>query len=55
MTDPISYGVIHAAGGRTAWADKHPVYAAVSGPNRHSLDAVRKEGTPVLPGLRFEE
>jgi hypothetical protein len=26
------YGVIHAAGGRTAWADKHPVYAAVSGP-----------------------
>jgi hypothetical protein len=26
------YGVIHAAGGRTAWADKHAVYAAVSGP-----------------------
>src|SRR5262252_10943706 len=26
------YGVIHAAGGYTAWADKHPVYAAVSGP-----------------------
>src|SRR5262249_45360113 len=26
------YGVIHAAQGRTAWADKHPVYAAVSGP-----------------------
>src|SRR5262249_38613955 len=23
---------IHAAGGRTAWADKHAVYAAVSGP-----------------------
>jgi hypothetical protein len=26
------FGVIHAAGGRTAWADKHGVYAAVSGP-----------------------
>jgi hypothetical protein len=26
------YGVIHAAHGRTAWADKHAVYAAVSGP-----------------------
>jgi hypothetical protein len=25
------YGVIHAAGGFTAWADKHAVYAAVSG------------------------
>jgi hypothetical protein len=27
------YGVIHAAGGYTAWADKHAVYAAVSGPS----------------------
>ena len=26
------YGVIHGAGGRTAWSDKHAVYAAVSGP-----------------------
>jgi type I phosphodiesterase/nucleotide pyrophosphatase len=26
------YGVIHHAGGYTAWSDKHPVYAAVSGP-----------------------
>ena len=26
------YGVIHAAGGFTAWSDKHAVYAAVSGP-----------------------
>ena len=25
------YGVIHAAGGYTAWSDKHAVYAAVSG------------------------
>jgi hypothetical protein len=27
------YGVIHAARGYTAWADKHAVYAAVSGPS----------------------
>jgi hypothetical protein len=26
------YGVIHKAGGYTAWSDKHPVYVAVSGP-----------------------
>ncbi len=26
------YGVIHAAGGYTAWSDKHAVYAMVSGP-----------------------
>jgi hypothetical protein len=26
------FGVIHAAGGYTAWADKHPAYIAVSGP-----------------------
>jgi hypothetical protein len=31
------YGVIHAAGGRTAWADKHAVYAAVSGPTGTAL------------------
>jgi Type I phosphodiesterase / nucleotide pyrophosphatase len=26
------FGVIHAAGGYTAWTDKHPSYSAVSGP-----------------------
>lgn len=26
------YGVIHAAGGYTAWSDKHPAYASVAGP-----------------------
>src|SRR5262249_46014305 len=31
------YGVIHPAGGRTAWADKHAVYAAVSGPTGTSV------------------
>ena len=30
------YGVIHGAHGRTAWADKHAVYAAVSGPTGSS-------------------
>src|SRR5580704_13370206 len=31
------YGVIHAAGGYTAWSDKHPVYATVSGPTGTSV------------------
>lgn len=26
------FGVVHAAGGYTAWSDKHPAYNAVSGP-----------------------
>ena len=26
------FGVIHAAGGYTAWSDKHPSYSAISGP-----------------------
>jgi hypothetical protein len=26
------FGIIHAAGGYTAWSDKHPSYSAVSGP-----------------------
>jgi hypothetical protein len=30
------YGVIHAAGGYTAWSDKHAVYAAVSGPSSNA-------------------
>jgi hypothetical protein len=31
------YGVIHAAGGYTAWSDKHAVYAVVSGPTGTTL------------------
>jgi hypothetical protein len=31
------FGVIHAAGGYTAWSDKHPAYSAVAGPGG-SLD-----------------
>jgi len=30
------FGVIHAAGGYTAWSDKHPSYSAVSGPGPSS-------------------
>jgi hypothetical protein len=32
------FGVIHAAGGYTAWSDKHPAYSAVAGPGGTSLD-----------------
>jgi hypothetical protein len=31
------YGVIHEAGGYTAWSDKHPVYASVSGPTGNAI------------------
>ncbi|HTC49726.1 MAG TPA: alkaline phosphatase family protein [Candidatus Aquilonibacter sp.] len=30
------FGVIHGAGGYTAWSDKHPAYSAVSGPGNGS-------------------
>ncbi len=33
------FGVIHAAGGYTAWSDKHPAYSSVSGPgNGNNID-----------------
>ncbi|HTV46522.1 MAG TPA: alkaline phosphatase family protein [Stellaceae bacterium] len=33
------FGVVHAAGGYTAWSDKHPAYSAVSGPgNGRNVD-----------------
>jgi len=32
------YGVIHGAGGYTAWADKHPSYSSVGGPTGTSTD-----------------
>jgi hypothetical protein len=32
------FGVIHKAGGYTAWSDKHPSYSAVAGPGGGSLD-----------------
>ena len=32
------YGVIHAAKGYTAWADKHPAYSSVGGPSAGTTD-----------------
>ncbi len=32
------YNVIHAAGGYTAWADKHPAYSSIGGPGGTSVD-----------------
>src|SRR5216683_3181179 len=32
------YGVIHGAGGYTAWADKHPSYSSIGGPSGTSSD-----------------
>ncbi len=50
------FGVIHAAGGYTAWSDKHPSYSAVAGPgNGSNLDdyyAPEINSIPVgLPGV----
>lgn len=32
------FNVVRAAGGYTAWADKHPAYAIVQGPSGHGVD-----------------
>jgi hypothetical protein len=32
------FSVVHAAGGYTAWIDKHPSYSMVSGPGGHGLN-----------------
>lgn len=32
------FGVIHEAGGYTAWSDKHPAYSSVAGPGGSTLD-----------------
>ncbi len=32
------FGVIHKAGGYTAWSDKHPAYGSVMGPGGYTLD-----------------
>ena len=32
------FGVVHTAGGYTAWIDKHPSYSMVGGPGGHGLD-----------------
>ena len=39
------FGVVHSAGGYTAWSDKHPSYASVSGPEtaRISTTTIRRK------------
>ncbi len=32
------FGVVHNAGGFTAWSDKHPAYSSVAGPGGNSVD-----------------
>jgi hypothetical protein len=50
------FGVIHAAGGYTAWIDKHPSYAMVAGPGGKGLDdyyAPEVDSNVVaLPGIK---
>jgi hypothetical protein len=51
------FGVVHAAGGYTAWSDKHPSYSSVSGPgNGTNVDdyySPEINSIPVaLPGVR---
>jgi hypothetical protein len=50
------FGVIHAAGGYTAWIDKHPSYAMVAGPGGNGLNdyyAPEVDSNVVaLPGIK---
>jgi hypothetical protein len=51
------FGVVHAAGGRTAWIDKHPSYAFINGPgtgrNVDDLYTPEVDSTVVpLPGVK---
>lgn len=54
-----AFGVIHAAGGYTAWIDKHPSYSMVSGPGGIGLDdyySPEVDSTVVpLPGVKTLE
>jgi len=48
--------VIHQAGMRTAWSDKHPAYEIVSGPSGHGLDElfapeINSTSVPGHPGV----
>jgi hypothetical protein len=54
-----AFGVIHAAGGYTAWIDKHPSYSFVGGPGGNGLDdyySPEVSSTVVpLPGVKTVE
>jgi hypothetical protein len=49
------FGVVHAAGGYTAWLDKHPSYSMAGGPGGHGLDdfysPVVSSNVVPLPGV----
>jgi len=47
------FGVVHAAGGYTAWTDKHPAYSSVSGPGngRNINDFYAPEINSTVVGL----
>jgi hypothetical protein len=53
------FGVIHSAGGYTAWIDKHPSYAMVAGPGGIGLDdyyAPEVDSNVVaLPGIKTSQ
>jgi hypothetical protein len=53
------FGVIHAAGGYTAWIDKHPSYSFVGGPGGNGLDDYYSpevdSGVVKLPGVKTLE
>ena len=53
------FGVVHAAGGYTAWIDKHPSYSVAAGPGGTGLDdyySPEVDSTVVpLPGVRTAE
>jgi hypothetical protein len=50
------FSVVHAAGGYTAWIDKHPSYSMTAGPGGKGLDdyySPEVSSTPIpLPGVR---
>jgi hypothetical protein len=53
------FGVIHAAGGYTAWIDKHPSYSFVGGPGGNGLNDYYapevSSGVVALPGVTTVE
>ena len=53
------FGVIHAAGGYTAWADKHPAYSSVGGPGGGNVDDYYSpeinSAVVALPGVKTSE
>ncbi len=53
------FGVVHAAGGYTAWIDKHPSYSSAAGPEGTGLDDYYSPEVDsmvvALPGVRTAE